>query len=157
MRNEVQVTMFSLSSDAENPLDILAINAASAAIMISDIPWGGPVGAVRVGRVNGEFLVNPTFEQMDASDLDLRIAGTRDAILMVECGANEVPGDVMVKALEFGHQAFQPLIDLQEQMAREVGKPKREYPRFIMSESLKDAVSGKVGERIATALADEME
>lgn len=126
MRNEVQVMMFTLSSDGKNPLDILAINAASAAIMISDIPWGGPVGAVRVGRVNGEFVINPNFEQLKVSDLDLRIAGTKEAILMVECGANEVPEDVMVKALELGHRSIQPLIDLQLQMAAEIGKPKRE-------------------------------
>src|SRR5512134_2192056 len=126
MRNEVQVMMFSLSADAENPLDILAINAASAAIMISDIPWGGPVGAVRVGRVNGQFVVNPTFSEMDASDLDLRLAGTRDAILMVECGANEVPEDIMSEALEFGHRSIQPLIEAQLSMATDVGKPKRE-------------------------------
>ncbi|MEJ5226024.1 MAG: polyribonucleotide nucleotidyltransferase, partial [Anaerolineales bacterium] len=87
MRNEVQVIMFSMSSDGINPIDIMAINAASAALMISNIPWSGPVGAVRVGRINGEFVINPTFAEIDASDLDLRIAGTRDAILMVECGA----------------------------------------------------------------------
>lgn len=126
MRNEVQVIMFSLSADKDNPLDILAINAASAAIMISDIPWGGPVGAVRVGRIDGEFVINPTFEQMEQSDLDLRLAGTRDAILMVECGANEVPEQVMIQALEFGHRALQPLIDAQERMVAECGKPKRE-------------------------------
>jgi polyribonucleotide nucleotidyltransferase len=117
--------MFSLSADAENPLDILAINAASAAIMISDIPWGGPVGAVRVGRVEGQFVVNPTFSEMDASDLDLRLAGTRDAILMVECGANEVPEDIMAQALEFAHKSLQPLIETQLKMAAELGKPKR--------------------------------
>ena len=126
MRNEVQVIMFSLSSDGVNPLDVLAINAASAAIMISDIPWDGPVGAVRVGRVNGEFVINPTYAEIEASDLDLRIAGTKDAILMVECGANEIPEDVMVAALELGHKSIQPLIDLQLQMQAEVGKPKRE-------------------------------
>jgi polyribonucleotide nucleotidyltransferase len=126
MRNEVQVMMFSLSSDGINPLDILAINAASAAIMISDIPWGGPVGAVRVGRVNGQFVLNPTFDEMAQSDLDLRLAGTRDAILMVECGADEIPEDVMVAALELGHKSIQPIIDLQLKMAAEIGKPKRE-------------------------------
>ena len=126
MRNEVQVMMFSISADGINPLDILAINAASAAMMISDIPWAGPVGAVRVGRVNGEFVINPTFAEIETSDLDLRLAGTRDAILMVECGADEIPEDVMVAALELGHRSIQPLIDLQHQMQAEVGKPKRE-------------------------------
>ncbi len=144
MRNEVQVMMFSLSSDGKNPLDILAINAASAAIMISDIPWGGPVGAVRVGRVNGEFVINPTFAEMDASDLDLRIAGTKDAILMVECGANEIPEDVMANALEFGHKSLQPLIDVQLQMAAEIGKTKREPTIALANEELQKKVFERV-------------
>ena len=126
MRNEVQVMMFSLSADGINPLDVLAINAASAAVMISDIPWGGPVGAVRIGRVNGEFVINPTFAEIEASDLDLRLAGTRNAILMVECGANEIPEDVMAAALELGHKSIQPIIDAQLKMTAEVGKAKRE-------------------------------
>ncbi|HEY9152259.1 MAG TPA: polyribonucleotide nucleotidyltransferase, partial [Anaerolineales bacterium] len=136
MRNEVQVIMYSFSADGVNPLDILAINAASAAIMISDIPWGGPIGAVRIGRVNNEFVINPTFAEMDASDLDLRIAGTKDAILMVECGANEIPEDVMVAALELGHKSIQPLIELQLKMAAEVGKPKREATIMTANEDL---------------------
>ncbi|MCB0119834.1 MAG: polyribonucleotide nucleotidyltransferase [Anaerolineales bacterium] len=144
MRNEVQVIMYSFSSDGINPLDILAINAASTAIMISDIPWGGPVGAVRVGRVDGEFVINPTFAEMDASDLDLRIAGTKDAILMVECGANEIPEDVMVAALELGHQSIQPLIELQLQMAAEIGKPKREITLFLPSDDIRKKVFDKV-------------
>ena len=144
MRNEVQVIMFTLSSDGENPLDILAINAASAAIIISDIPWGGPVAAVRVGRVNGEFVINPTFAEIEAGDLDLRIAGTRDAILMVECGANEIPEDVMVAALELGHKSIQPLIDLQFQMREEVGKPKREVNLFVPAEEIKKKVFDRV-------------
>lgn len=150
MRNEVQVIMYSFSSDGVNPLDILAINAASAAIMISDIPWGGPVGAVRVGRVDGEFVINPTFAEMDASDLDLRIAGTREAILMVECGALEIPDDVMVEALELGHKSIQPIIDLQIQIAAEIGKPKREVKLYLPSEEVKkrvfDRVSGPMNE-----------
>ena len=144
MRNEVQVIMFSLSADGINPLDIFAINAASAAIMISDIPWGGPVGAVRVGRVNGEFVINPTFAEIETSDLDLRIAGTRDAILMVECGANEIPEDVMVAALELGHKSIQPLIDLQFQMQSEVGKPKREVTLALPNEELRKKVFERV-------------
>jgi polyribonucleotide nucleotidyltransferase len=144
MRNEVQVMMFTFSSDGVNPLDILAINAASAAIMISDIPWGGPVGAVRVGRVNGEFVINPSFPEMDASDLDLRIAGTRDAVLMVECGANEIPENVMAEALVLGHQSIQPLIDLQLKMAAEVGKPKREPTIALANEDLQKRVFERV-------------
>lgn len=154
MRNEVQVIMFSISSDSKNPLDILAINAASTAVMISDIPWGGPVGAVRIGRVDGEFIVNPTFDELDASDLDLRIAGTRDAVLMVECGATEVTEDVMVGALELGHQAIQPIIDLQLKMREELGKPKREatfnLPDETLSKNVFDRVSGPM-----TALLDK--
>ena len=150
MRNEVQIIVYSHSSDGVNPLDILAINAASAALIISDIPWNGPIAAVRVGRVNGEFVINPSFAEMDASDLDLRIAGSKDAILMVECGADEIPDEVMVEALELGHKSIQPLIDLQLQMAAEVGKPKREVILFLPSAEIKkkvfDRVSGPMNE-----------
>ncbi len=125
MRNEVQIITFSLSSDNENPLDILVVNASSAALMISDTPWDGPIGSVRIGQINGEFVVNPTFSEMDTSTLDLRLAGTRDAILMVECGANEVHEDQIIKAIEYGHKAIQPIIDLQIKMAQEIGKPKK--------------------------------
>jgi len=146
MRNEVQIIMYSLSADAENPLDVLAINAASAAVMISDIPWNGPVGAVRIGRVGGEFVINPTFSEIERSDLDLRIAGTRDAILMVEAGSDEIPEDVMVAALELGHRSIQPLIDLQLQMRAEIGKTKREIayslPDKILQEKVYSIVSG---------------
>ena len=148
MRNEVQVIMFSVSADMENSLDILAINAASAALMISDIPWGGPIGAVRVGRVDGEFVINPTVEQREKSDLDLRLAGTREAILMVECGANALPEDVMVNALTFGHQSLQPLIDIQEKMAAEIGKAKRE----VEIKTLDAALVDQVRQRAAAAL-----
>jgi len=140
IRNEVQVIMFSLSADWENPLDILAINAASAALMISDIPWGGPVGAVRVSRINGEFILNPTFAQIDESDLDLRIAGTKDAILMVESGSNEIDEESMVAALTFGHDAIKPLVEVQEQMAAEIGKPKREVPLFSLDQDLVERI-----------------
>jgi polyribonucleotide nucleotidyltransferase len=144
MRNEVQIIMYSLSSDSENPLDVLAINAASAAVMISDIPWDGPVAAVRVGRVNGEFIINPTFAEIDKSDLDLRVAGTRDAILMVEAGSDEVPEDVMVAALEFGQKSMQPLIDLQLQMRAEIGKPKRAVTFSLPDKTLQEKVFSRV-------------
>jgi polyribonucleotide nucleotidyltransferase len=148
MRNDVQVIVYSFSADTENPIDMLAVNAASAALMISDIPWGGPIGAVRIGRIGGEFVVNPTFSEKEKSDLDLRLAGTRDAILMVECGAEVVSEDVLVAAIELAHASLQPLIDVQEQMAAEIGKPKRDYLRFTVDEGLKAAVL----ERVTTPL-----
>lgn len=143
LRNDIQVILYSFSTDGENPIDILAVNAASAALMISDIPWGGPVGAVRVGLIEDEFVLNPTFADMEYSDLDLRLAGTRDAILMVECGAKEVSEDLMVSALEFGHQAIQPIIDLQEKMAAEIGKEKKAYTSFGVDELLQAQVTQK--------------
>jgi polyribonucleotide nucleotidyltransferase len=152
IRNEVQVILYSFSADLENPLDILAINAGSAALMISDIPWGGPVGAVRVGRVDGKFIINPTFAEMERSDLDLRLAGTRDAILMVECGANEIPEDVMVEALSFGFQAIQPLVEVQEKMAAEIGKPKREVPLFPINTNMVEAIHQKIAAELEAAL-----
>ncbi|MEP6894143.1 MAG: polyribonucleotide nucleotidyltransferase [Chloroflexota bacterium] len=156
MRNEIQVIMFPISSDGINPLDVLAINAASAAIMISDIPWGGPVGAVRVGRVNGEFVINPTYAELETSDLDLRIAGTKDAILMVECGADEVPEDVMVAALELGHKSIQTLVDLQLKMQAEIGKPKREVKLALLDADIRkkvfDKVSGPMNELLEKPL-----
>ncbi len=136
LRNEVQVVMFTVSADSENPHDVLAVNAASAALMVSDIPWGGPVGAVRIGRIGGQFVVNPTFQQIESADIDLRLAGTRDAILMVECGANEVSESDMVSALMFGHQSIQALIDAQEKMAAECGKVKREVTLFPTDEAM---------------------
>src|SRR5512135_176943 len=153
LRNDVQVILYSFSVDGENPIDILSINAASAALMISDVPWGGPVAAVRVGRIDGQLIVNPTSSEQDRSDLDLRIAGTRDAILMVECGAQEVPEAVMVEALNFGHQSIQPLIDVQEQMAREIGKPKREYVFFNLAVAVQSPVSEMATSRLKELLA----
>jgi polyribonucleotide nucleotidyltransferase len=152
MRNEVQIIMYSLSADAENPLDVLAINAASAAVMISDIPWNGPVGAVRIGRVDGKFVINPTFSEIDKSDLDLRIAGTQDAILMVEAGSAEIPEDVMVAALELGHRSIQPLIALQLQMRAEVGKTKREITYFLPDKVLQEKVFSIVSGPMNTLL-----
>jgi polyribonucleotide nucleotidyltransferase len=146
MRNEVQIINMSLSSDDDNPLDILVTNASSAALTISDIPWDGPIGAVRIGMIDGEFIANPTYAEIEVSDLDLRVAATRDAILMVECGANEVSEDIMVEALNYAHEAIIPLIDVQERMRAEVGKPKREVDIHQLDETLAE----KVYERTAS-------
>ncbi len=152
LRNPIQVIMVSFSSDGINPLDILAVNAASAALMISDIPWDGPIGAVRVGRIAGKFIVNPTFQQLEESDLDLRIAGTKEAISMVECGAKEITDDVMVEALIFAHNAIQPIIDLQVKMAKEVGKQKRAVNLFPIDVDLVQRVKDRVANDIENAL-----
>ncbi|MCJ7624342.1 MAG: polyribonucleotide nucleotidyltransferase, partial [Anaerolineaceae bacterium] len=153
MLNEVQVIIYSFSADMENPLDIMAINAASAALTISDIPWDGPIGAVRIGKIDGDFIVNPTYLQMEQSEFDLRIAGTRDAILMVECSANEVAEDILVKALDFGHNALIPLIDVFDKMAAEVGKQKREVPLFLTDQGLFQKVHDKAAEDLGKILA----
>lgn len=152
MRNEVQVILFTISADQDNPLDVLAINAASAAIMISDIPWAGPVGAVRVGRIDGKLTANPTYPELEKSDLDLRIAGTRDAILMVECGSDEVSETDMIEALVFGHKSLQPLVDVQLQMAAEIGKNKREVPLYPMEDAIVDEAFSKVAGALKAAL-----
>ena len=109
--------------------------------MLSDIPWNGPVGAVRVGRIDQQFVINPTFAEMETSDLDLRMAGTRDAILMVECGSIEVTEEAMLEALKFGHAQLQKFIDVQEQMRAEIGKPKKEYTPGFEDIELQNAVN----------------
>jgi len=152
MRNEVQVMLMSFSADTENPLDILAINGASAALMISDIPWAGPIGAVRIGYLNDELIVNPTFSEMEESKLDLIVAGTKEAIAMVEAGADEVSEEVMVQALELAHKSIQPIIELQEQMAREIGKEKREVERVVTETSLIDQVHAAIKDRMLEIL-----
>lgn len=152
MRNDVQVMLMSLSADTENPLDIIAINAASASLMISDIPWHGPVGAVRIGYRNEEFIVNPTFSEIEDSSLDLVVVGTKEAITMVECGANEVSEQVVVKALDLAHKAIQPIIELQERMAREIGKEKLEVETFEKKPALIDQVQQRISGQLTEIL-----
>ena len=152
MRNEVQILAFPISADFENMLDIMVVNAASAALTISDIPWAGPVGAVRIGRVDGEFVINPTFEQLAVSTLDLRVAGTRDAILMVESGSDETSEDDMVAAINLAHEAIQPLVDLQEKMAAEVGRTKRVVEVKQADQNLLEQVYGTVKDGITALL-----
>jgi DNA polymerase III epsilon subunit family exonuclease len=124
-KDDVQLVITVLSTDQENLPDVVGTIAASAALTISEIPFNGPIASVRVGRIDGEFVVNPTFSQLKDSELDLIVAGTRDAIMMVEAGANLQPEDVMAEAILFGHRALQPVIDLQLEIQKAVGKPKR--------------------------------
>lgn len=152
LRNDVQVILTSLSADPEYHLDIPSIIAASAALTISDIPWFGPVGAVRVGYIDGQFVINPTVSQMEHSRLDLRLAGTADAVLMVEAGANEMPEDLVVEAIRLGHEAMQPLIALQEEMRAAIGKPKASYRSFAVPEEIRQAVRARLDHQIAEIL-----
>jgi DNA polymerase III epsilon subunit family exonuclease len=124
-KDDVQLVITVLSTDQENDPDVLGTVAASAALTISEIPFLGPIAAVRVGRIDGEFVVNPTHSQLEDSELDLIVSGTRDAIMMVEAGAKLLREDVMAEAILFGHRAMQPLIDLQEELQKAVGKAKR--------------------------------
>jgi len=157
--NDVQIILTALSADQENYLDIPAIIGASAALMISDIPFGGPIGAVRVGYIDGEYVFNPTATEMEHSILDLRMAGTEDAILMVEAGAHEVPEDIIMEALRLGHKAMQDVIRVQREMAAEVGKPKQRFSPALPSDEARAAVASRLGDRlsaiIGTALSKE--
>ncbi len=123
-KDDIQLVITVLSTDQENEPDVLGTVAASAALSISEIPFHGPVGAVRIGRIDGEFVVNPTFSQLAESELDLVVSGTRDAIMMVEAGAKLLSEDIMAEAILFGHRALQPLVDLQEELQKAVGKAK---------------------------------
>jgi polyribonucleotide nucleotidyltransferase len=151
MRHDVQVVITALSADQEHYLDILSIIGASAALTISDIPFAGPVGAIRMGYADGQLLFNPTASEMLNSALDLRIAGTAAAIGMVEAGADEVTEETIVRALQEGHEAFQEVIRVQEEMRQAIGKPRRDVPLFRPSEDLTRAVATKVGNRIMPA------
>ncbi|TMA39835.1 MAG: polyribonucleotide nucleotidyltransferase [Deltaproteobacteria bacterium] len=122
---ETQVIATVLSHDKENDPDVLSLVGASTALVLSDVPWGGPIAAVRVGRIGGRFVINPTTSQLLESDLNLIVAGSRDAVVMVEGGANMLPEQVVLEALFAAHEGLQPLIALQEDLQRQVGKPKR--------------------------------
>ncbi|MBU1045137.1 MAG: polyribonucleotide nucleotidyltransferase [Candidatus Omnitrophica bacterium] len=122
--NEIQIFAMVLSCDGVNDPDILALVGSSAALTISDIPFAGPIGAVKIGRINNQFIVNPTFEQVKESDLEIVIAGSKNGINMIESGAYQVSEEVMLEAMEFGYEKLLGLIDVQEQFAKKCGKPK---------------------------------
>ncbi len=141
-KKDTQIIATVLSSDKENPTDIMALTGASCALHISDIPWDGPLAGMRVARIAGEFVVFPTFEQQAQSDLDLVVACSRSAIVMVEGGAAEANEADVIDALMFAHQAAQPILALIEKMREAVGKPKREF----RPEVLRPEVARRVGE-----------
>src|SRR5918911_286890 len=133
---DTQIISILLSADGQNDPDILALNGASAALCVSDIPFAGPIGAVRVGRVNGQFVANPTHDQRTQSDLDLVYVGTENDVIMIEGAANEVPEADFVKALEFAHGHAREMIQVQKELAAQVGKTKREMPLLHVNQEL---------------------
>jgi len=147
-RNDVQVVITPLSVDGVNDPDTLAIVGASAALTISDIPFNGPVGAVRMGYIDGEYVVNPTLQELPNSKLDLIMAATRDAVVMVEAGAKQVPEDVILEALRRGHEAIKTIIEAEEELGRKAGKEKRDFPLKTLPEDLVTAMADYAGERL---------
>src|SRR5437773_1317174 len=152
---DTQVISLLLSADGENDPDILALNGASAALCVSDIPFAGPIGAVRVGRVNGQFVANPTHTEREQSDLDLVYVGTENDVIMIEGAAREVPEAHFVKALEFAHEHAREMVRIQKELAAQVGKPKREMPLLQVNQDLLEIAYRVAGDRIEGALYTE--
>ncbi len=151
-RNDVQIIITVLSADQENDSDILGIVGASAALSVSDIPFSGPVGAVRVGYVDDQLVINPLESQMSSSRLDLAIAGTVDAVMMVEAGAKELPEDMMLQAVRFGQESLQDIIKMQEKLVQLVNKPKRSFAPAPVDEELRSKVAAFVLPRFEAAV-----
>ena len=152
MRNDVQVISMPLSVDLDSLPDTLAIVAASAALTVSNIPWGGPIGAVRVGRVDGELVINPSLTQLNASDLDLVIAGTKLAIIMVEAGSTFVSETDMLAAMDAGHEIIKQQCELQEELRALAGKPKDEVTLKLPNASILQAIQDKMGTEIRASI-----
>ena len=140
MRNDVQVVAVAMSVDTNNAPEIPAMIGSSAALCVSDIPFAGPTGAVNIGLIDGEFIVNPNDEQRAASEMALTVAGTKDAVMMVEAGAKEVSEEVMLKAILFAHEEIKKIVAFIEGIQAEIGKPKREFPLYLPGEDVKSAV-----------------
>jgi polyribonucleotide nucleotidyltransferase len=151
-RNETQIVALVLSADKENDPDIAAINAASCALCLSDIPFGGPVGAVRVGRIEGAFVINPSYEEMRASDLNITVVGSLDGIVMIESGAKEVSEDVVIDAIEFAHVEIKKICAGINDLASRAGKAKRTVPPQEFDHAYFDSLTAKVSAQLADAL-----
>jgi len=149
---DTQIISIMLSADGQNDPDILALNGASAALSISDIPFAGPIGAVRVGRVNGEFVANPTHDERVQSDLDLVYVGTESDVIMIEGSAKEIPEAEFTRELEFAHGHAREMIQAQKDLAARVGKPKREVQLLPVKQELVEIVRQVVGDRLEQAL-----
>lgn len=152
-RRDIQLIATVLSADQENDPDTLALIGASAALSISEVPFDGPVSAVHVGYINGELVLNPSLPQMEYSQLDLVVASTREAVVMLEAGVKELSEDLIPQAIRFGHEANQEIIRIQEELRQSCGKEKLEAPAPPANTELLEAVASAVGDRLAPALA----
>ena len=150
-RNDVQIVATVLSVEQDNAPELAAMIGASAALTVSDIPFMGPIAGVRVGRVNDEFVINPTEEQRKVSTLNLTVAGSKDAVMMVEAGANELPEDVILDAILYGHKEIQRIVAWQEEIQQACGKEKREVKLFTVPEELEKAISDYAKDRLDEA------
>ena len=151
-RNEVQIVNTILSVDPDNSPELAALLGSSIATSISKVPFNGPVAGVKVGRVNGEFVINPTIEQTEVSDIDLTVAGTSEAINMVESSAKEVKEEDMLEALMFGHEAVKKLVEFENKIVKEIGEEKMEYEKLEISSELKEEVTDLIKDDIDKAL-----
>jgi|TARA_B110000037_G_scaffold205505_1_gene250479 polyribonucleotide nucleotidyltransferase len=149
---DTQIIALLLSADQIHDADVLAMNGASAALAISDIPFAGPIGAVRVGRVDGEFLINPTFEQREDSDLDLIYVGNKTDVIMIEGAADEIPDAEFKKSLYFAQEAVTKVVEAQEELVKLAGKPKRDYVVTVAKEDLLEIGYAVAGDRIEDAI-----
>ena len=150
-RNDVQIVATVMSVEQDNAPELAAMIGASAALTVSDIPFNGPIAGVRVGRVNDEFVINPTEEQRKVSTLNLTVAGSYDAVMMVEAGANELPEEVILDAILFGHQEIKRIVEFQNAIRNECGKEKREAKLFTVPEELMTAVRDYTKDRLDEA------
>jgi polyribonucleotide nucleotidyltransferase len=151
-KNEVQVFIYVLSADQENDADVLGVTAASAALTMSKVPWNGPIAAVRVGRVEGAWILNPTFQQLEFSDVDMIVSGSRDSIVMVEGGALELTEQEIVKALEVAQKGIRELLDAADELVAEVRRPKMEWTPVERPAELEARVRSLAEPRVAEAL-----
>ena len=154
-RNDVVVVATVLSVDQDNSPEVAAMIGASAALSISDIPWGGPTAAVNVGLVDGEIIINPTEEQRKVSDLTLTVAGTADKIAMIEAGANEIPNDVMLKAIKEGHKEIKKICKFISKMKKEIGKKKFEYKSFEVDKKIYEFIEKKFAKDMKKAVTEK--
>jgi polyribonucleotide nucleotidyltransferase len=152
---DVMIQSIVLSFDQQNDPDMLAMIGASAALAVSEIPFQGPTGSVRVGLVDGQFVIMPTLAELEKSDLDLIVSGTRDAVMMVECGAKEVSEETMVNAISRAHEAIREIVGLQESLMRQCGKPKLEVPAGEDQRDLQGRLRSEYGERFKQAILTE--